>query len=767
MEKIVSIQPYQKAIAADFSNMGLYARASFDHLVNDFCYPGAAYTGFATVETAPTQVTVGNGRLTLAGQIFANESPGGQVVDLTSLLPLATSLIVAIVVSGAPVDTNVQPRTFLTDPVSRASIARQVATENDRIASIGTLKGVEAPDPQVPNAPQNVVVVAYVRLGTTGIVSVTQNSAALATNIQSLAKRADGFDAFQLAVGSQLSTLRSDLTNLAGKLNGLASANDLIAVAEDVARLKDKAGLPQSYSAYGSDHFLSTDYTDLTSPDLYCKIMEGVRFPDIQVEDDQIGLLNPLDANVVNVGNFVLPAYDNVTRISQIGTDAALPISNSQQQILQAVQLSRTRTRIRYGASFNVCSNSSWYQSGRYDSNGVFVLNGETFNVVDTGQSYGAFGGSPADHEILRVTEFWTDTYTEEYWSSVTVTQGYNGAVVAEGWLNTQAGYLLEIGLYFKQAASAGDVTVLLVACDSSGPQMDSQIASATIAVADIKISTPDNLQRVPAKFAPTFLKAGQRYAFVVVTPANHYLWMTTGNKYVDGVLFNSSSNGNFFLGDLTNDIAFDAVFAQFRASQIQVQLNALQLAGGIVGIDLLALTSVPDGSSLTFAVQQNGIISPIDASLSLIGLPAILPFYAIFQGTSAIMPGLGVGSNSRTETSRPATRLEQISKPVTLEGGATVNTVHIDVRLEYWRGAPHHTFVAKLRTGTNYAVVNAAAVVTTEVPIEDPNAIIYHFIFSGFAAPINSWVWELDGTTDAATALYHVAELDYVGLNT
>src|SRR4051812_1790383 len=129
MERKVNIQDWQKVTVEDFNNFGLFPRYSFDHVVGDLCIPAMAFTGFTTIQTAPAVITVGNGRLYHAGHVFYNDSEGGSSLDLLSVLPVVTRRYVTIVAWGQEIETDTEPRTFLTDPVTRATVARVVSTE--------------------------------------------------------------------------------------------------------------------------------------------------------------------------------------------------------------------------------------------------------------------------------------------------------------------------------------------------------------------------------------------------------------------------------------------------------------------------------------------------------------------------------------------------------------------------------------------------------------------------------------------------------------
>ena len=148
MERKVNIQDWQKVTVEDFNNFGLFPRYSFDHIVGDTLIPDMAFTGFTTVQTAPAVVTVGNGRLYHAVSCSTTTTKAARRSTCSSVLPVVTRRYVGVVVWGQEIETDTEPRTFLTDPVTRATVARVVSTENRRWANISTVVGAEGPDPQ-------------------------------------------------------------------------------------------------------------------------------------------------------------------------------------------------------------------------------------------------------------------------------------------------------------------------------------------------------------------------------------------------------------------------------------------------------------------------------------------------------------------------------------------------------------------------------------------------------------------------------------------
>ena len=783
MERKVNIQDWQKVTVEDFNNFGLFPRYSFDHIVGDLCIPDMAYTGFTTVQTAPAVVTVGNGRLYHGGHVFYNDSEGGASLDLLSVLPVVTRRYVGVVVWGQEIETDTEPRTFLTDPVTRATVARVISTENRRWANISTVVGAEGPDPQLPSVASNTLAVCWILLDSTGIVSIQMVDENRAPNIRDLDSRMNEMDSWRSRTASRLDTLATDIAALAARLNGTASMKFVLRIATDLARVKEKVGLPDRYAAWGADHFLTDDETDILNVDYLAKIEEGVRFADAAQRDSQMGLLNPLDPAVFNQANFVLPAYDQVTRLEVLGSDSELSISQYQYQTISWELCTKTRTRIRWGTPFVVCINGVWwwapagndygtnvgwegYHAGGVTPNtdliydpvrNILTRGNETFQILDVME--------PSNHTVLRLAQFWVDEIVDSYyWRQIVTIEGLSGSVISQTFLNSQGGWLTSVDLFFTRVATTGDVHCLIVETNSAGaPDFQRVIGRSTVA-ADL-LRTPPYSTRF--QFLPTYLAKGSRYAIVLQTPGNHFVSLVHNNKFAQGSLF-SSSDGAWAAGDLTKDLAFRLQFAKFRSNRCTVQLLGLELNGGIAAIDLNYDSTRPPGTTINFEVQVNGEWKPLGYydSNPLVALPPLLPFRVTFVGTTDEMPGIGVASNSRSLTSRPRSDFKHISTARPMP--SAINTVYCDFRLEGWRGAPYHTFLPRLLTGAGFTSVRVPSLIEDAPDPDDPNTLIRSCTWNLAAlggSTITAYKVRCEGTTDNVLACYLVGERIDVGV--
>lgn len=752
MERIVKIWPNQKITSGDQNNHGAFARASMDHVVNDAIDPGKKFTGFPVTQSGPLEITVGAGRFYSLGRVFYRDDQGGVVLQLADYVPLVTKRIVTVAVWGQEVMTAVEPRTFLEDATTRATYADSVATESRRHAEVNLVSGVEAVEPQPAGLDANVIAVAYVTMSPAGIVSIVAAEPNRLASVATNATKVAGLENWRNQAGARLDTLASDLAALNARTRGMVTRRAMNDVISDVARIKDVLNLPQDIASYYADHFLDLRGTDIEHPDHLARIEEGIRFPAAQQSLAQILLLNQYEANVKLHGTFMLPAYTPVTRIAVSGYDTEVSLAQYAYQTIQTEQLTATRQRVRYGESFDVCTNSAWWQSGQFNvAEGLFARDGETYEVVSLVNNLGR------GHEILRIRKYWTDTWEESYTETRVVTQAVSGHVSGQTFLNAQGGWLTAVRLPLTRVAATGDIHVMI--CETSGgaPDVKRVVARATVAAADLKVMPV----KTEVPIGPVNLSPGL-YAVVWATAGNHYMALATGNKYLEGSYF-QSTDGAWFQGDLTRDVPLELVFADFRAPRTEVQMQPITLENGIANVDILCEAITPPGTGIYHEVQVNSVWRRLDGgTLNLFaGLPALLPYRIVFVGTTDIQPGFTLGSASTVTAWRPRTDFKQVSPPIALP--TLCDEVEIRVEVEAWDD-DRHDVQCKLLVGAGHSTVVTAAAVEERVL---PDATIAgalvtdrkEFRFAFALSPARDSIRvKIEGTTDNALVTYHVS---------
>jgi len=691
MERTVIFRDRQELQSGDLNNVQSFAQQSLDNVVADAIEGGRKYAGFSITKTGATEVTLDPGRTYVNGEVFQRTED--TVLDLFNSLPLVTKKRVAIVTWGSDQETDVQPRDFLIDVDSGTTEPQSVAMEALRRAEVSMVAGTEGPDPTYPTTDANVVVIGYVLLDTTGVVSIEQWGDTALPNLSAVNARATALESWRGQVSGQVDTLRTDLSALAGRLPGYALTSDLAQLMEKVNDLRDYVFAPTSSLIYVVDHILTDETSQTGHVDFDAEAQEGIRFPEAGSDVSALSLLDPNNVYVTNSSGFILPKYAHALRLDMTGYDEEERVSTYTYETTTMTKKERARRRIRYGQSKVVCTNSGWWRTGRYDlATALFTRRGETWAAgVDQIPDHLPNGMRVRNGNVhwLRLRQMFVDEYTEPYWEKVTSSHSVSGQQVAQTFLNSQDGWLSQVGLYFSRKADSGDVHIAVCETAYGMPDLSRVISLTTLDQEDIQIGGASGAAGLPSlietkvPITPTYLQAGRRYAIVLVTAGDHYVAMTkTDNGVVQGTFF-ASTDGAFFAGNLVKDMKMRLYMAQFERTRVAVEMSALSLSGGISDIDILGEMIQPPACGIEFEVQVSGAwvpFAPDEEGPDLTGLPSLLPLRAVFVGTTDLMPGIHL-TNSQVVVSRPKTAFTWLSEQRNLASAASTIVVTADLQ--------------------------------------------------------------------------------------
>lgn len=741
MEQQVIFRDRQELQAADQNNLQSFTDASIRHLISDAVTAERQVTGLIVTGRSATELEVAPGRLWVGdtGKVYRLDS--AMTLSLFGHLPITDTRWLAVAAIGQEIETDTQPRDFLIDLQTNQTEPRVVAMEQLRQIAIIITPGTESVEPQKPFPPTGQTPLAYVLLQPSGIVSTTDARPVL-PQLQNQAQRVSNIEVWRSRAEPTISTLSSDVAALAQSARNAAQTANIKELAADVARLKEAAQLPDTLVSYGADYYLTETESDTGDTEYAARVDEGIRMPWEAQALSALQLFNPLESAVVNKGGLLLPTYTEEPRLSLVGDVAgSLSLGQYQYQTITIRQGTLSRTVIRYGPTRDYCTNSGWWQTGQYDPiTHIFVRAGETYEVLT--------GVDPTTTHAIRVRQFWRDTIVEPYWHEVSTTNNVQGSVIAQTVLNSQAGWLTGIGLYLTERASGGGLTVVVCETVNGMPDMTRTLAQATL--------TEAALQLYPAEtrvtFArPIFLSSGRRYAVIIITPVAHKAALIEGSLYSHGTLL-YSTDGAYFLGDLTKDLMLRLYVARFTNPFVQIQLQPLSLAGGIADIVLRFGAFAPEISQLVWEVQHQGMWRTINAESAplLVGLPAMLLHRVSFVGTSDLMPALEL-QGSTVQVARPATTFTHLSTERTLAAATT--SIEVQLLLEAW-DATKHTCTVSLRSGvTTYTPTSVSD------KIINATSIRRKATFTVALPGISTYQVKVVGTSTTPLTLFHVAE--------
>jgi len=698
---------------SDFVRGFDFVEAAIDHVVADGIHSGTKFIGFEVTKSAPTQISVAAGRLYSGGRIYA--AGAGWSKDFITNLPVAGKRIAAVVTWGSEGDTDVRERQFLINAETRQAEPQAVALVHARIANVAAQLGQEAPDPTAPLVDVGYTIVALVTLSTTGVDQIVMQDANRLPSVESLDARVGSLEEFDALTAFQIKTLTSDIAGLkAGQSRGVTPEQYSRSLLR-LAVLESKVGISSSAIDSDANFFLDASKSQLDDPLSSVKIQEGMRFPDGAAASAALQIFNPLDPYATIKNGVLFPAYTREAWLATGSWAGETQIMSFSQASFQMVQKTMSRQRIRYGEEFTVCTNSAWWQSGQYDAlTGIFKLpNGETFQAgLDLNGLPPVYTGDNFLHTAVRLRQIWTDTVTEPYWDNITTPITVTGAQIVETWLQGQDMWLDAVGLWFSRLAAAGTVHVAVVEVSNFGlPDLGNVIASTTVQRAALALAA-----ETVVALQPTFLRAGKRYALVLTTAADHWVATVNGANFTQGTFF-YVLDGAYAQGDATRDLWMKLYRAKPRAQRTVINLQPLQLAGGILSIDITAGAISPPGTTLSYEVQVGSTWYNLhDVDTYVLGqggvIPPLLPFRAVFNGTGDVMPCLSL-TDSLCKASRPATALRHISKTRTLP--AASSQIRVIQRYEYF-DPTYHTASVHLRTGAGFATVTAPSSVSTAI---------------------------------------------------
>ncbi len=716
MEKQVIFRDRQELQSADLNAIGQHAGDAIAHLVLDAVSGALKFTGGAVSAKSATEVDVAALRFYNGGKVYASEQT--ETLNLFQYLPLVAKKCVAVVVWGEVIDTDVQPRDFLVDLTTGATEPQAVAMAKLWKANVNLQPGNESVDPQPPVLQTGTLAIALVYLTPGGVERIELQGASRLPTLQGHGHRLFEHEAWRTQAEPRISSIATDLAGLAKKTMSLVGRDTVVELANDVARLKAKVNLPTAYASYESDYYGNTDKTDAAGVGYSAAVRNGLLFPTAGQASVGLALFNPYDAGIKrSAEDLVLPAYTDRARIQTSGYSGDISASQYQVQSQTIREYTATVWDYTYGWNYNYYNGwwNSWYWN-YYGYNWGW---------------YGYYG-----YRVAR---------QETRYELQTVTTSYNGAIIGQTFLVSNAMWLTKVGLQFTQIGASGDVMVAVCETEGGKPDLLKTLTRVTVARGDLKKYPEETAIPVP----PVLLEAGKRYALVLITQGDHRLATVSGNDYTQGTLF-FGTDGDYFTGDLTKDLMFCLYAAQFAQPRVEVVLQSVSLAGGISDINIAAPQIVPDGCELRYEIQVGGKWYPLgDAAMRLSTLPDIVPLRLVLLGTSDLAPAFRLAPNAITG-SRAATSLAHWSKLRTL--AAPSSSITVQVVVAQWDAA-HHTLACEIKSGaTTYTPA-------TTVVRDEPDGQAKRITFTFTPPAISTYAIKLTGARSAASAPFVVVE--------
>lgn len=725
MTTLIKFSSAEVAEPVDFEGISAAAREGDEHITGGAVgYPNH-WADFTIEVPSASVVRINEGRLFVDDIVY--DLAASEDISLLTQLPTVAGdeRIVALLVRGEEEDVS-ETRFVETDVETGETVPESLPKKNIRKVVFTLQQGDASPTPLKPSVAANNCCLAYVRLATTGIVSVESSNDHRVKTLYEVEGRVTVLEGQMVIAFQRTTTLATDLANLQSRFSEIPRPEIIRQLQRDAARVRRLLDLPDEARAYFYDPGLSKRVWDTGHASWLARVEEGIRFGWAAERDSQLAVVNPAATDIRIQDGVLMPAWTEARRIEVDGSGGTRNISQQVHTVTTPVQRFASRSAVSYGPTVAMCGNTSEYSA--FDAAHVgqtFQANGETFEKIgvieagfgssvdlgDFNASHGVTYGiddvvvhnsqasDSGNRLIYAARSVQVDSWTETYWDYVTETFGINGSVYAQTFLLTQPIILTSIELAFDRVASDGAVTLMLTEVSTTGEPLYERVIAKSVLSAD---QMAKGWVRFP--FVPRYLPPGKRYAWVTVTTGNHSLRTVTGSKYTQGSLFWSTDLA-WFQGAPEEDFAFRVNGAEFANTRAVVVFDPLTLENGMTEIKLLYESWVPDGTSMMWEIRPSGTtewkqIRPetADAPNPLRGLPALCELRLTMIGTSGLAPAIMLNSKARGVTRRP--RPDATAPTRVLEFGLSTTSILVELSVDMY-DETLHTVTPKVIVGS------------------------------------------------------------------
>lgn len=773
-ERVV-IDDAQEITDLDAQRLGTYPQAGIALTTEDLLIAGRFYKGFTVSANADNiSVTIAPGRLYDSGEQFASTTDENH--SLSTFIPISAGhqryvtlyatgteengpaesrLYLREIVVPAPTDQDPEATTTTTQQVPETGVRTRV-----RRPTMGFQPGPEAVAPTgAPAVPAGTVAIADILVGTAGVESIAMRAETRAPDLEQVSARFTEMSARFDLVDQALAGIRQDMAALEGKITANAPLDMVSQLAGDVALLKDDLSVSDAGAPYGADRFLDTGESQTGHVDFDANVEEGIRFPHANFWRGPLAALYPNDTNLRHVQDgFLFPNYHVVDGLVVDRLSGETPLGGVTYQTLELREQVMSRQVTRYGDYFTVCTNSSWWRSGRYNGAGTFRRAGETYEA------------HRVRHKRYRVRRVWTDLEQVPYTTYVPVDRTLQGVIKSQSFTQSQARWVPGVRLFFNRWSEGAQVALALCRAKPNGdPDFDQTLATVTLTSDDFKVAPASTRFPFPV---PVFLEPGF-YCLVPVTTGEVYAGTVDGSDHLSGTL-SDTTDGITFLPNLMRDLAVVVEHSKFDVTRLQVPLEGLNLDGGIHNMAVISGAVIPENTSATFQVRIGGAWRPLatlthnpseealEAGLTSQGESWLNgdPFYDFaveLTGTEWVMPVIGTADSELT-LFRADTAFVHLSDEQIVEPADAITSLRVTSTVAAWDAA-RHTLSCTILHGAGFATEEAADTTVTKPVVGRIDGALKMIWTFTFAAPIETFMIKFSGATTNDRVTFHVEE--------
>jgi hypothetical protein len=269
---------------------------------------------------------------------------------------------------------------------------------------------------------------------------------------------------------------------------------------------------------------------------------------------------------------------------------------------------------------------------------------------------------------------------------------------------------LTSIELDFSKLDTDGILHMFLSETDSTGaPVFDKVLAYVdrdpkTMAAGYNKFTLP-----------PSYLPAGKRYAWYVVTTGNHQLRGTDGSKFTAGTSFHAT-DGSWAQGDLLFDFNMRINGARFANARTVIPFKPMTLDNGMYP------NFLPPGTAIAWEIRPDGLtewsrlptpddLAPLDLPNPLNGLPALVELRCTILATADLAPMIELSADAQIRTGRVRADMRAVTKRIVL--GLTTTQIQTLIALGDFDPVVH-TFSPRIMVNDGPALIAPDTSTTT-----------------------------------------------------
>lgn len=751
----------QEARAGDFNEPQDFTQNSFDTLVADAITDDARYKGMSVTHVSGTEVAISAGRLYDGGRMYDRTVSTNK--SLIADLPVSQKRIVTVVAFGQTLETEVEPRDFLIDLETGTTEPQAVAMTEIRRAEIGFLTSSESVSPAPPAVAAGQVKVADIVLNPTGVVSIKMSAETELGGLEGANSDIRQLETFRARIKPRVDTLEATLADVRDRLSTRASQDALAGIAGALVATRREAGLPSATLNWGFDDFADDARTDDTvaGDEAYRIISEALNFPDGGIETAVLDLFNTNEsAAKKTTQGLMLPSHENKIALGTDDPIGDIALSSFTVNGFETRTYTTTRKVTRTGSrrgqlkSYTFNKGSGWAKGST--TVGADLLHR---NLNKSGRSFDehvdyledAFG---TDVQVRRNYDTEKYSYTESVPVTrrrrVSTTETVTGMTLMQTVLVPRMMWLTEVGLNFTSLDSSGDVTVIVSSTDGSGmPNKEEVHSKVTVAHADLVAGG-----ETAVTLEPVLLEAGESIAIWIVTNGSHRHATVQGVEDFQGSIMFGDSTGTKHTED-GKSLHMSLYAAHFSRVRTEVRLQDVTLSGGITDLQIDTEEVAPDGTSVDYEYQHNGVwYSLSDATALIANTPSTVPMRVVFSGTTTVQPAVQTGAD-RIEATISGTSLTHYSTVRNLP--AASSEVYVDLFVFFFDPANETVTASLLDADNALAAISAdSSEVISDQTINDKDGVdtgmvnrIIRFAFTPTA--IENYHIKIEGSTAAA----------------